>query len=125
MTLLADFMVASGGFAAAFYCYLLSRRLKRFTTLESGMGSAIAVLSAQVDDMTAALTKAKASAERSEGALEAQVRRAETAAARLEVMLASMHDLTPEREESEDDPADRRVRFVRRRGDRQPLRAAE
>lgn len=125
MTLVADFLVACGGFAAAFYCYLLSRRLKRFTALESGMGSAIAVLSAQVDDMTAALTKAKSSAERSEGALEAQVRRAEAAAARLEVMLASLHDIGPDVPEPEDDPEERRVRFVRRRTPRQPLRAAE
>ncbi|WP_435257343.1 DUF6468 domain-containing protein [Thioclava sp. FR2] len=126
MTLIADFLVAAGGFAAAFYCYLLSRRLKRFTTLESGMGSAIAVLSAQVDDMTAALARAKTSAERSEGSLETQVRRAEAAAARLEIMLASMHDIQtqplPQDPEFDDE---RRVRFVRRRFDRQAQRVAE
>lgn len=128
MTLIADFLVAAGGFAAAFYCYLLSRRLKRFTTLESGMGSAIAVLSAQVDDMTSALARAKTSAERSEDSLETQVRRAEAAAARLEVMLASMHDLqvnAPPTEADVDTEDDRRVRFVRRRVDRQHQRVAE
>lgn len=126
MTIIADFLVATGGFAAAFYCFLLSRRLKRFTTLESGMGNAIAVLSAQVDDMTAALSKAKDTASRSEGALDMQVRRAEAAAARLEVMLASLHDL--ETDAPAPDPAaegEPRVRFVRRRAARQPLRVAE
>ena len=126
MTLFTDFLVAAGGFSAAFYCYLLSRRLKRFTTLESGMGNAIAVLSAQVDDMTAALSKAKASAEGSQSALDVQVRRAEAAAARLEVMLASLHDLESDPAEPAPFPAEeRRVKFVRRRGDRQNLRVAE
>lgn len=126
MTLLADFLVAAGGFAAAFYCYLLSSRLKRFAALESGMGSAIAVLSAQVDDMTLALAKAKSSAERSEDSLEAQVRRAEAAAARLEVVLASLHDLPAETEDPGPDMHDeRRVRFVRRRAERPLLRAGE
>lgn len=125
MTLIADFLLAAGGFAAAFYCFLLSQRLKRFTTLESGMGSAIAVLSAQVDDMTAALARAKTSAETSQSALEAQVRRAEAAAARLEVMLAALHDVRPAEpavEEEDAETEDRRARFVRRRGDRLTVR---
>ena len=62
MTLIADILWSPGAFGAAIYCYVLSSRLKKFTTLESGMGGAIAVLSAQVDDMTAALEKARAAA---------------------------------------------------------------
>ena len=117
MTLVADILMVAGTFGVALYCYVLSVRLKRFSTLESGMGGAIAVLSAQVDDMTTALTRAQATAAGSAATLEALTLRAETAAARLEVMLASLHDL-PERAD-EDVPADRKLRFVRRRSGRE------
>lgn len=126
MTLIADFLLAAGAFATALYCFVLARRLKRFTTLETGMGGAIAVLSAQVDDMTRALDKARSSASSSSTALDEQVRRAEAAAARLELMLASLHDLPAEETITEDpENEERRLRFVRRRPDRAGLRAAE
>lgn len=126
MSLIADFLLAAGAFATALYCMVLARRLKRFTTLETGMGGAIAVLSAQVDDMTKALERARGSAQTSSVALEDQVRRAEAAAARLDLILASLHDL-PQEPEAEDDSVaeDRRLRFVRRRPDRSGLRVAE
>ena len=126
MSLIADFLLAAGAFATALYCMVLARRLKRFTTLETGMGGAIAVLSAQVDDMTKALERARGSAQTSSVALEDQVRRAEAAAARLDLILASLHDL-PQEPEAQDDSAaeDRRLRFVRRRPDRSGLRVAE
>lgn len=126
MNLIADFLLAAGAFATALYCLILARRLKRFTTLETGMGGAIAVLSAQVDDMTKALEKARASAHVSSSGLEDQVRRAEAAAARLDLILASLHDL-PETPASAEEPEsdERRLRFVRRRPDRVAMRAAE
>ncbi|MFN4153942.1 MAG: DUF6468 domain-containing protein [Paracoccaceae bacterium] len=125
MNLIADFLLAAGAFSAAVYCLVLSRRLKRFTTLETGMGGAIAVLSAQVDDMTTALERARNSAQTSSSGLENQVRRAEAAAARLDLILASLHDLPEEPSPREDAPEDRRLRFVRRRPDRAALRVAE
>jgi hypothetical protein len=125
MNLIADFLLAAGAFATALYCYVLARRLKRFTTLETGMGGAIAVLSAQVDDMTKALEKAKNSAATSSSALDDQVRRAEAAAARLELMLASLHDLPEAEAPSEVEGDERRLRFVRRRPERSALRVAE
>lgn len=93
MNLIADALLAAGAFGAALYCYVLQGRLKRFTALESGMGGAIAVLSAQVDDMTRALQAAQGTAGQSSATLEAQVARAEAAAARLDLMLAALHDL--------------------------------
>lgn len=117
MDMIADVMLACGAFGAGLYCYVLSGRLARFTALESGMGGAIAVLSAQVDDMTRALAAAKASAEGSAEALEDRMARAEAAAQRLELLMASMHDL------QEPAPADRPLRFIRRRNLR--LEAAE
>ncbi len=125
MNVIADFLLAAGAFTTAVYCLVLSRRLKRFTTLETGMGGAIAVLSAQVDDMTKALERARNSAQSSSSGLEDQVRRAEAAAARLDLILASLHDLPDEAPTGDDSAEDRRLRFVRRRPDRSGLRVAE
>lgn len=125
MNLIADFLMAAGAFSVAVYCLVLSRRLRRFTALESAMGGAIAVLSAQVDDMTKALEQARSSARKSASGLDDQVRRAEAAAARLDLILASMHDL-PEELAAEQEPAEeKRLKFVRRRPDRAMLRVAE
>lgn len=125
MTLIADVMLASAAFAAAFYCYLLAGRLKRFTALETGMGSAIAVLSSQVDDLSIVLEKAKISADDSVSSLDTQIVRAEAVAARLEVLLASFHDLPEGGAEPDEGAEDRRLRFVRKRAERSFVRAAE
>jgi hypothetical protein len=93
MALIADILLGAGALGAAAYCLVLSNRLKRFTGLEDGVGGAIAVLSAQVDDMTRALKEARAAAHSSEAALAAQTLRAEQATERLSLMLASLHDL--------------------------------
>jgi hypothetical protein len=131
MTLIADIFLAAGAFGAAIYCSILSARLKKFATLESGMGGAIAVLSAQVDDMTLALEGARGAAHGSAARLEEQTRRAEASSARLELLVASLHDLPAE---DDDDTAlqhdaltdgDRRMRFVRRRVARPAQGAAE
>ena len=51
MALIADILMTAGALSAAFYCIVLSRRLTRFNDLEKGIGGAVAVLSAQVDDL--------------------------------------------------------------------------
>lgn len=96
MDVIADLLLGAGAIGAAFYCHMLGRRLRAFQRLEGGMGGAIAVLSAQVDDMTKALADARATAGDSADRLEERVARAEAAAQRLELLLASLHDL-PER----------------------------
>jgi hypothetical protein len=128
MDLIADILLVAGSFGAAIYCYVLSNRLKRFMTLENGMGGAIAVLSVQVDDMTRAVEKARGAATGSADALQALVIRAETAAARLELLVASLHDLpdpnAPVLEETSS--GERRLRFARRRSTAdESLEAAE
>ena len=133
MTLVSDILMALGAFGAAIYCFVLSSRLKKFTTLENGMGSAIAVLSAQVDDMTKALDRARAAATGSASSLDGLTTRAEAVAMRIELLLASMHDLPdPDRAlapnamaDVGDDEAERKLRFVRRRPARTALEAAE
>lgn len=116
MQILSDILLALAALGAGFYCHILSNRLKRFNALESGMGGAIAVLSQQVDEMTRALDQAQTAAQGSADGLKALVDRAEGAAARLDLLIATLHDL-PEVEEPS-----RRLRFVRRRRD---LEAAE
>jgi hypothetical protein len=131
MELIADILLVAGSFGAAVYCYVLSNRLKRFTTLETGMGGAIAVLSAQVDDMTTALEKARGAANGSAEGLEALTARGEAVARRLELLVASLHDLpdpkvaSPAARPEAPPEEDRRPRFVRRRGQREDLEAAE
>ena len=129
MELIADFLMIAGTFGAATYCYVLATRLKQFSTLETGMGGAIAVLSAQVDDMTRALDKASIAAKGSACSLEALTGRSELAAAKLELLLASLHDL-PEPDiaasvDTDQSSGERKVRFMRRRTVRDELEAAE
>lgn len=93
MEFIADILLITGAAAAALYCIVLSRRLKRFNDLEKGVGGAIAVLSSQVDDMTKTLDLAQKTADGSNGSLEELTQRAEDVAQRLELLVASMHDL--------------------------------
>lgn len=118
MEIIADILMMAGTFGAAIYCYVLSNRLKKFTALESGMGSAIAVLSVQVDDMTRALEGARGAAHAQADGLRAQTARAEAVAAQLELLMASLHDLPKPNETAEADwsgEAERKLRFTRRR----------
>ncbi|OYW59374.1 MAG: hypothetical protein B7Z10_08890 [Rhodobacterales bacterium 32-66-7] len=129
MELIADVLLMAGSFGAGVYCYVLSGRLQRFTTLETGMGGAIAVLSAQVDDMTVALEKARGAATGSADSLADLTARGEAVARRLELLVASLHDLPePQAKPAPADPApeeERRLRFVRRRMSRDALEVAE
>jgi len=118
MSIIADFLLGAGAVGAATYCLILSRRLQRLTHLETGMGGAIAVLSAQVDEMTRALEKAQLAARNSESALERQTGRAEDARKRLEVLVAALQDLpeTDFRGGPDGDPEhSNRPRVLRRR----------
>ena len=93
MELIADILLGAGALGAGFYCFVLARRLAKFTDLDSGVGSAVAVLSAQVDDLTRTLGDAQKTAGDSSQSLEELTARAEDVAKRLELMVASMHDL--------------------------------
>ncbi|MFV0360119.1 hypothetical protein [Tropicimonas sp.] len=113
MALIADILLIAGAAGAAFYCYVLSRRLTRFTDLEHGVGGAVAVLSVQVDEMTKVLSEAQKSSRGSADSLAALTERAEGASKRIELMLASMHDLG-EGPEAARRPQQGRVRRTRR-----------
>lgn len=93
MEILADILLLAGAIGAGVYCFVLSRRLRRFTNLEKGVGGAVAVLSMQVDDLTKTLEAAQISARDSVTKLADVNQRAEASARQLELMLASLHDL--------------------------------
>lgn len=93
MTMIADMLLVAGALGAGLYCFVLSRRLRRFNDLEKGVGGAVAVLSAQVDDLSRTLTRAHGSATASVRTLASVTDRAEVAAKQLELMMASLHDL--------------------------------
>jgi hypothetical protein len=57
------------------------------------MGGAVAVLSAQVDDMTKTLDQAQSAAGQSATVLTELTERAEASARKLELLMASLHDL--------------------------------
>lgn len=93
MEFIADILLITSACAAAVYCVVLSRRLRRFTDLEKGVGGAIAVLSVQVDDMTKTVKTAQVAAVGSKDSLDKLTIRAESAARRLELLVASLHDI--------------------------------
>lgn len=98
MELIADILLIAGALGAGLYCVVLSQRLNKFTNLEKGVGGAIAVLSAQVDDMTKALDSAQVATDSSATSLQTLTGRAEGVAQRLELLVASMHDLPVDHE---------------------------
>lgn len=93
MDIIADILLAAGAFGAGIYCYILGRRLNRFNDLEKGVGGAVAVLSAQVDDLTKTLSAAQNTASVSAKTLTELTERAEAMSKRLELQMASLHDI--------------------------------
>lgn len=96
MEMIADILLVAGALGAGLYCFVLARRLNRFNDLEKGVGGAVAVLSAQVDELNKTLTIARQASDNSGSTLENLTVRAESVAQRLELMMASMHDLAPQ-----------------------------
>lgn len=105
MAMIADILLVAGAVGAGFYCLVLSRRLRRFSDLEKGVGGAVAVLSAQVDDLSRTLNAAQDTAKGSVDRLEDVGARAEAAGKRLELLVASLHDLPGPAETTKDESA--------------------
>ncbi|MGR3617466.1 MAG: hypothetical protein ACU0BB_15695 [Paracoccaceae bacterium] len=94
MELFADILLVIGAIGAGLYCFILGKRLRKFNDLEVGIGGAVAVLSTQVEDLTRTLDTARKMSGSSEEALQDLALRAESVAQRLELAMASMHDLS-------------------------------
>lgn len=95
MELIADILLTAGAVGAGVYCLVLGRRLNRFNDLEKGVGGAVAVLSAQVDDLTRTLSAAQTTAGASATTLTDLTKRAEDTARKLELQMAALHDIAP------------------------------
>jgi hypothetical protein len=93
MELIANILLVAGALGAGLYCFVLGRRLNRFNDLENGVGGAVAVLSAQVDDLSKTLLSAQATAAQSAETLTALSNRAEDISRKLELQMASLHDI--------------------------------
>ncbi len=93
MEIIADILMIAGAIGAGFYCFVLGRRLNRFNDLEKGVGGAVAVLSAQVDDLTKTLSAAQQTASKSAETLTELTARAEDTSRCLELQMASLHDI--------------------------------
>lgn len=93
MDIIADILLGAGAVGAGLYCFILGRRLNRFNDLEKGVGGAVAVLSAQVDDLSKTLSAAQKTAANSADTLTELTSRAEAMSQRLELQIASLHDI--------------------------------
>lgn len=93
MDYLADIFLGAAALGAAFYCVVLSRRLSKFNDLEKGVGGAVAVLAVQVDDLTKTIEKAQSNASEAAQELGSLTKRAEDVSSKIQLQLASMHDL--------------------------------
>lgn len=98
MEIVADILLVAGALGAGLYCFVLARRLNRFNDLEKGVGGAVAVLSAQVDELNRSLVSARSASDASHATLDDLTTRAQSVAQRLELMMASMHDMPAEPE---------------------------
>ena len=96
MELISDILLVAGALGAGLYCFVLARRLKRFTDLERGVGGAVSVLSVQAEELRKSLDAARTASDQSGQKLQDLTGRAETVAQRLELIMASMHDVVPE-----------------------------
>ncbi len=92
----ADFLVILASLGAMAYCMVLSRRLSRLSSFDKGLGGAIAVMSAQVDEMKAALREAKAGSDGAGSQLNDLVHQAREISSELEMMIAACHDFAEE-----------------------------
>ena len=101
MNFLADILLGLGAIASAVYCFVLSRKLSRLKGLDQDLGSAIAILSRQVDEMTRVLSSAQETATDSASVLESKTEAAARVAERLELMIAALQDL-PDAEQAAD-----------------------
>ncbi|MEO9824249.1 MAG: hypothetical protein ABJO29_09490 [Yoonia sp.] len=93
MAFISDILLSAGAFGVAIYCMILSRRLRRFTSLEGDIGKAIKTMSVQISELNLSLRRAQENGNQSVRRLNAGSQRAEEAAKHLELLVASLHSL--------------------------------
>ena len=93
MEFLSDILLGLGAVFASVYCFVLSRKLSKLKGLDQDLGSAIAIMSRQVDEMTEVLTSAQETAGESAQKLAEKTEAAARVSDRLELMIAALQDL--------------------------------
>ncbi|MFV0293219.1 MAG: hypothetical protein ACK5II_08385 [Paracoccus sp. (in: a-proteobacteria)] len=63
VTLIFPLISLATSMLLVFYCYVLSRRLRRLNNLETGLGGAIAVMTGEISRLDQAIRRAKTEAE--------------------------------------------------------------
>ena len=96
--LIADIFLAAGSALAAFYCFILSRRLRRLNDMKTGVGSAVSLLATQTENLQSSLNSSQSSARKTTKDLENLVARATVTARQLELLVASLHSLPTEQD---------------------------
>lgn len=81
--LILDFLLLAASGVACFYCFMLSRRLKKLTSAEKGLGAGIAALSQSAEEVRIAVATSKAGADQAAARLETLLARAEQKASEL------------------------------------------
>lgn len=109
MEFTVNILLIIGTLSAATFSWILARRVRKLSDLDQGLGAAIAALSSQVNDMKSALQSAQRQASSSTHEIEGLTNRAEKAAARLELLLAGLHETA---DNQDDDPVRTRKRKV-------------
>ena len=92
MALISDVFVFGAAAAAALYCFILSRRIKKLNDLDKGLGGAIASFSANVEQLEQALKTARTATDVSLSELSEICHKSEVSARRLELLLATLDD---------------------------------
>ncbi len=97
MEFIADALLIAGAAGAIIYCRVLANRLSALKDLDSGLGATITALSRQVDELRKSLDSAKTVSGDQMRVVSQLTARAEMAAGRLELLLASLHENGRER----------------------------
>ncbi|MEM9369678.1 MAG: hypothetical protein AAGA26_00845 [Pseudomonadota bacterium] len=102
MALIADGLLLLAALAASLYCWVLSKRLRRLTQLDKGLGAAITSLSEQVSEMQFALNQSKAGIEEKTEALQALTEKAAKVESSLKRLLDQSGANGPKTAQSDD-----------------------
>lgn len=88
MALIADGLLIATCLTAAIYCYVLSRRLKQFSSTEDGVGKQVRELNTALQETRAALKETQGSAAAEAEALAREVANARVLSTRLKDLIA-------------------------------------
>lgn len=94
--LISDVLLLAATCGMAIWCRMLSKRLRSFNDLDTGLGGTIATLTLQVDDLKASLAQATVQTIDRGASLDAATAQADDRIGRMEMLLASLDDLEAE-----------------------------